>query len=123
MNYKKHFILNINNFLEEIKGRKLEVILLTALTLIFIATIIYDINLRNAWEIINHPTFVGEVIGKDPVTRRHSAGMRMLHTEYRLHIVGSYRENGEIIQIDRIFVVPRFVYEEYSIGDVIGGDF
>ena len=42
-------------------------------------------------------------------------------TQYRLYIVGELIEYEEIIQIDRVFVVPFRIYRRFEVGDGLYG--
>jgi len=68
--------------------------------------------------VINNPTFTGEVVGKDTVVRHYGFTMTPV-TEFRLHIVGEYIKNDKTIYVDRFFTVSRFIYSHFGTGDII----
>jgi len=70
-------------------------------------------------EIINDPSFIGEVVGKRTFFSRFGTASMPVRN-YELHIIGSYIENDEEIAVDRKFLVPRYLFEKFEIGDLIG---
>ena len=97
--------------------------ILALLTLIaLIAYAIYtDLASPSFDDIINNPTFTGTVAGKEVTVERFTTlGPRF--TVHRLHIIGSYIEDGEKIQVDRVFAVPSEIYRQFEIGDIISHD-
>jgi len=113
----KRFFRNLSKFIES--NKIIKTVAITALFILSAVIILYYINLNNHWEIINHPTFTGEVIGKESVTRNAGVSLIMKYTEYRLHISGEYTEDNRTIQIDRTFIVPSDIYNNYNIEDFI----
>jgi len=92
-------------------------ILIIVSLFLIIAVAVYSIHQRNQINIINDPTFVGEVVGKEATTQRSSV-IRQTIT-YRLHITGEYIKDGETVQVDRDFIVSKELYDRFEIGDVI----
>jgi len=92
--------------------------------ILFIALLIAGSTFWNAGRVstfdalISNPTFVGEVVDKESGWR---GGFGITaYTEHRLHIVGQYYYDGEKIQVDSIFIVPRSQYRQFNVGDLIG---
>ena len=69
--------------------------------------------------LLSNPTFRGEVTDKEFFRRRVGFSAAMKLTEHRLHIVGDYIYNDEIVQVNRIFIVSRYLYDRFDIGDTI----
>ena len=80
-------------------------------------TIFYTLNLeisyKKGMEIINHPSFVGEVITKiDERFYRRGVWMR---------IQGEYiSDDNEVIYFDRKLKVSVEMFNQYEVGDTIG---
>jgi len=71
-------------------------------------------------KVIHNPTFVGEVVDKESVTRRVGAKPFDQLTTLRLHIVGQYVKDGdEVVHIDQVFTVTRYWYDRFEVGDLI----
>lgn len=77
-----------------------------------------NINRNEIYALINNPAFEGKVVDTS-VVHRWGGSFAMWHTEYRLHIVGEYLYNDETVQIDRTFVVSKYLYDKFEIGDTI----
>lgn len=77
-----------------------------------------DNQIRN---LINDPTFTGEIVNKEATTRHMGLGISRLNqvTTFRLHIIGEYKEGNEIIHINQTFKVSRYWYNRFEIGDLI----
>ncbi|MCL2591965.1 MAG: hypothetical protein FWD82_01245 [Defluviitaleaceae bacterium] len=98
--------------------RKYAIIIISAMIFLALIIVIAALNFRFHNQInntINNPTFVGEVIGK------YSSSHTILipRTQYSLHIIGEYIGYNEIIQVDKVFIVSRSIYNRFSIGDII----
>ena len=97
-------------------------LLLIGLTAIMLLTAIliayFDHTKNEFYEVINHPTFVGEVVGKESVW--HGGFTPSTKSiEHRLHIIGKYYYGDDIIQVDRVFTVSWSQYHQFDIGDLI----
>ena len=92
---------------------------LITLAFILIALVLYEIHLENQFQVVNNSTFVGEVINKESTTRSAGVGIWNQHTTHRLHIVGEYIEDGVVVHVDRVFIVSRYWYDRFEIGDLI----
>jgi len=79
---------------------------------LFLFTLFYEIYLESQIQVINDSTFVGEVVGKE-------SNNSILGFGNRLHIIGEFIENDEVIQIDRTFRVSQNWYNKFSVGDRI----
>ena len=68
--------------------------------------------------LINNPTFRGEVVNMES---DWIGGFSPIHgyNVYKMHIVGEYQDCDKTIQVDRVFVVPYKLYEEFNVGDEI----
>jgi len=114
---------------QSVKSKNIKENIAIAIPVILVAlfltwTIYDDFSRRNeVYKFINNPSFLGEVVDKDYL--RHGGRgfvwplMSMGYTEYRLHIVGEYLYGNETVQLDRVFIVPRYLYEQFEIGDLI----
>ena len=112
----------------KISKEALERIVLIAFVTISVSLLVWmiidDLYKRNeVYRIINNPTFVGKVVNKDFIQHEGSRFtwpiMTMGYTEYRLHIVGEYLSSNEIVQLNRIVSVRRYLYDLFEIGDSI----
>ena len=114
----------MNQLLEamDLKDKILAMVCIPLITLTLVGLIYVDINRRSEfYRIINHPTFVGEVVDKVSI-QRNIGGMSLWgYVERRLYIIGKYHNEEGIVQIDRAFIVPQYLYEKFEIGDTIVG--
>jgi len=89
--------------------------------LIIIVAANFGCNSRSneIYTLLNNPTFIGEVVDKEFVW---SGGFSTVtrHTEHRVHIIGEYIYDNEVIQVDRIFIISRYLYNQFDIGDLVG---
>ena len=98
---------------------KKNIIVIVVWLFMIIPMIFYIVYLHNQHEIINNPTFVGEIIGKESVIHRVGASGVIGVTEYRLHIAGEYIKNNKTIQVNRVFIVSADIYNQHEVGDII----
>jgi len=101
-----------------------EILLIVSLVALFFIIIIVslhsDSKRRNEiYTLINNPTFKGEVVGKESIRRTGTLTPITRYIEHRLHIVGEYIYDNELVQVDRVFIVPRYLYNKFDIGDLI----
>ena len=103
-------------------GKHENTIFIIVVSLISILLLIYALysqrELDNFNNIIHNPTFTGMVVGAERSMER----ITMIGTRfpvYRLHVIGEYIKGDEIIQVDRIFVVPEEMFNQFEIGDTI----
>ena len=95
------------------------IVIVIAIVVPFVAWAIYaDNNRRNEiYVVLNNPTFSGTVIDKESFTQRATSHQK--HMIYRLHIVGKYLSDNEIVHVDRVFMVPRYLYDQFYVGSLI----
>ena len=89
------------------------------LAIVIVVLSLYEVRARGEINsILDNPSFVGEVIEREV---RRTRGMTFMSefTQYRLHIVGEFIEDNEIIQIDRVFIVSSELFNRFAEGDVI----
>ena len=87
--------------------------------LIFVTVFAYEARVRNELKVLSYPTFVGEIIAKESRLQSVGMGSGMQITQFRLHIVGTYIDGDEIRQVDRVLVVPGYLYHQFDVGDII----
>ena len=105
--------------LEKIKEYILVIIMFCILAVVIVVLSLCEAREKEeANAILNNPSFVGEIIGRDI---RHTRGMTFMSgfSQYRLHIVGELIEDNETVQIDRIFIVSSELFNRFDKGDVI----
>jgi len=97
-------------------------------TIVFIAVLVFMIFLgvRNnnqlnsqLRDIINNPTFIGEVVNKESITRNARPLAAIPSTTFQLHIIGAYMEGDEVIHVDQLFTITHYWYRKFEIGDLI----
>ena len=102
--------------------RRIDVMICIAAFLLAIVLAIYIVNscraMRNIDEIIQNPTFVGEVVRKGTTVEQTAlagAGSAM----HLLHIVGEFFNGCEKILVDHVFIVPAEMFHRFRIGDTV----
>jgi len=89
-----------------IKEMLLIISMMALCIIIIMAASHFENNRRNEiYTLINNPTFRGEVVNTQSISRSRGFSPFRRSTEHRLHIVGEYVYDNETIQVDRVFIV------------------
>ena len=104
---------------------KKEIAILCVMLALVIGLLIYavytEVENSKGIEIINSPSFVGEVV--DKTRSNDTASMLPFPTSppiYRIHIVGEYlSDNDEVMFFDMNLRVNYELYNRYETGDII----
>ena len=70
-------------------------------------------QLRN---ILNNPTFSGVVVSKEATAGAHL--WSSVVSAYRVHIIGQYIENGQVVKVDNTFNISRYMLYSFHLGFV-----
>jgi hypothetical protein len=94
---------------------------LILLIAVLIAHAVYEDNeTKRGIEIINHWSFVGEVVERESKKRNNMFPMYGYTMFYYMYIIGEYLSNeDEVIHVDRMFRVNEEIYNRYEVGDII----
>ena len=102
-----------------------DALLMMIFTMFFLAIamlygVLYDKHIDNQLSsVINNPTFFGEVIEKEEIIHRVGFGTFNQFTTFRLHIIGEYLEDDEVILVDQVFTATSYWFNRFEIGDLI----
>jgi len=115
MNRVKEFMSNVDD------GYFVVAFAIVFLAITLVWAMLYDTHLDNRISgVINNPTFVGEVVNKESITRRVGSMTAFNQiTTHQLHIIGEYMEGNEVMQVDQVFTVTRRWFSKFEIGDLI----
>ena len=105
--------------LKEIRDHAFIILMYCVLAVVIVVLSLSEIREKNETNaILNNPSFVGEVIGREV---RHVRGMTFMSEfrQHRLHIIGEFIEDNEIIKVDRIFIVSLELFNQFDEGDII----
>lgn len=89
-------------------------LLLTIYLFIFIH---YDKMNKEGHEIVNSPSFVGQVVSKKTQGAMWPSGTGYI---YKMRIIGEYySDDNEIIYFNRNLIVGKEMFYSYEVGDII----
>ena len=106
----------LNYLMNFINRHFLKIFVFFAVILTCMFVLFYHVRLEMQIQVINNPTFVGEVVGKESLNHFSVLGIPIRR---QLHIVGEYVEDDVVIQVNRTFRVSRYWYDKFNVGDLI----
>jgi len=95
-----------------------DIIVIVIVWLLFFA-ILFSCHIRWSYtnNIIHNPTFTGTVVETEITTQLITKVWRI--PVHRLHIIGEYIKDDEVIQVDHVFVVSAEMFYRFEEGDIV----